>query len=72
MEDPDPDKRQQLENVGRGIYQVRQQTPKDWETALALTGTIEEPEIRATTQETVNQIRRDQAYNEVRERVTAG
>ncbi|SDX65794.1 hypothetical protein [Halobellus clavatus] len=71
IEDPDPDTRQQLENVGRGIYQIRQQTPKDWETPLALTGTIENPEIRATTQETVNQIRRDQAYNQVKERVTA-
>ncbi|TKX69629.1 MULTISPECIES: hypothetical protein [Halorubrum] len=70
MEDPDPETRQQLENISRGLYQLRQQTGQGWQTPLAITGTIQSPEIRATTQETVNQIRVDQAYDQVKQRVT--
>lgn len=70
MENPDPETRQQLENISRGLYQLRQQTSQGWQTPLAITGTIQNPEIRATTQETVNQIRVDQAYDQVKQRVT--
>jgi len=38
-------------------------------TSLTLIGTLANPEFLPTDQETVNQIRREQAYDEVRERV---
>jgi hypothetical protein len=66
--DPDPETREYVENIGRGIYTIRQE--QGWDTTLALTGTIEDPEIRGTTRDKVNEIRADQAYNEVKQRVT--
>ena len=66
--DPDPETREYIESIGRGIYTIRQE--QGWDTALALTGTIENPEIRGTTRETADKIRADQAYDQIRERVT--
>jgi hypothetical protein len=66
--DPDQETREYVENIGRGIYTIRQE--QGWDTTLALTGTIEDPEIRGTTRETVDTIRADQAYDEVKQRVT--
>ena len=66
--DPDPETREYVENIGRGIYTIRQE--QGWDTDLALTGTIEDPEIRGTTKDKVNEIRADQAYDKVRQRVT--
>lgn len=64
---PTTEKRQYMENIGRGMHQVQQQ--EGWGTSLALTGTLEDPEILPTDQETVNQVRQDQAYDQVKERV---
>jgi len=47
--DPDPETREYVENIGRGIYTIRQE--QGWDTDLALTGTIEDPEIRGTTKD---------------------
>ena len=66
--DPDPETREYVENIGRGIYTIRQE--QGWDTALALTGTVDDPEIRGTTRERVDEIRADQAYDEVKQRVT--
>jgi len=66
--DPDPETREYVENIGRGIYTIRQE--QGWDTDLALTGTIEDPEIRGTTKDKVNEIRADQAYSQIRQRVT--
>jgi len=57
-----------VENIGRGIYTIRQE--QGWDTDLALTGTVENPEIRDTTRERINEIRADQAFDQIRERVT--
>jgi len=67
--DPDPETRQYMENIGRGLYTIRQN--QGWDTNLALTGTLENPEITATTIDTINEIREQHAYNEVRDRVAA-
>ena len=67
--DPDPETRQYMENVGRGLYTIRQQ--EGWDTNLALTGTLQNPEITATTIDQINEIREQHAYNEVRDRVAA-
>jgi hypothetical protein len=64
---PTPESRQQPENLSRGIYQIFQQ--EGWDTSIALTGTIEDPEILPTDQSTVNAVREDQAYDQVREKV---
>ena len=66
--DPDPETREYVENIGRGIYTIRQE--QGWDTDLALTGTIDDPEIRGTTRDRINEIRTDQAYDEIRQRVT--
>jgi len=66
--DPDPETREYVENIGRGIYTIRQE--QGWDTDLALTGTIEDPEIRGTTRDRINEIRADQAYSQIRQRVT--
>ena len=66
--DPDPETRQYVENIARGVYQIGDDI--GWENHMALTGTIENPEIRITDLETVNQVRKEQAYDQVRERVT--
>jgi hypothetical protein len=66
--DPDADTREYVENIGRGIYTIRQE--QGWDTDLALTGTVENPEIRGTTRERINEIRADQAFDQIRERVT--
>ncbi len=65
---PDPETREYVENIGRGIYTIRQE--QGWDTDLAITGTVEDPEIRGTTRDRINEIRADQAYDEVRQRVT--
>ncbi|WP_133305075.1 hypothetical protein [Halonotius pteroides] len=65
--DPDPETREYVENIGRGIYTIRQE--QGWDTDLAITGTVENPEIRGTTLERINEIRADQAYDQVRQRV---
>jgi hypothetical protein len=65
--DPSAEERQYVENIARGMYQIQEQ--EGWGTSLALTGTIEDPEILPTDQETVNAVREDQAYDQVRERV---
>jgi hypothetical protein len=64
---PTTDSREQFENISRGLYQIFEQ--EGWDTSIALTGTIENPEILPTDQKTVNAIRQDQAYDQVRERV---
>ena len=66
--DPDPETREYIENIGRGIYTIRQE--QGWDTDLALTGTVDDPEIRGTTRDRINEIRADQAYDQIRERVT--
>ena len=66
--DPDPETREYMENIGRGIYKIRQE--QGWDIDFALTGTVEDPEIRGITTEKINDIRADQAYDEVRARVT--
>ncbi len=63
---PTAEERQYVENIARGMYQIQQQ--EGWGTSLALIGTIENPEILPTDQETVNAVRQDQAYDQVRER----
>ena len=65
---PDPETREYVENIGRGIYTIRQE--QGWDTDLALTGTIDNPEIRGTTRDRINEIRADQAYDQIRDRVT--
>jgi hypothetical protein len=65
--DPSAEERQYMENIARGMYQIQEQ--EGWGTSLALTGTIEDPEILPTDQATVNAVREDQAYSQVRERV---
>jgi len=64
---PSNEEKQYIENIARGMYQIQQQ--EGWGTSLALTGTIEDPEILPTNQATVNAVREDQAYSRVRERV---
>ncbi|MUV89131.1 hypothetical protein GJ629_03790 [Halapricum sp. CBA1109] len=64
---PTSEKRNRLQNVSRGIYQVFQE--HGWNSSIAITGTLEDPEILPTDQDTVNQVRQDQAYDQVRERV---
>lgn len=67
---PDPEKRQYMENVGRALYQLHEQ--EGWgSTEVAITGTLENPEFIPTDQETINQVRQDEAYDEVRQRVTS-
>jgi len=66
--EPNTEKRGHLENIARGMYQIQEQ--EGWGSHLALTGTLNEPEILPTDQDTVNQVRQDRAYDEVRERVT--
>jgi len=66
---PTTEKRQYMENIARGMHQIQQE--EGWGTSLALTGTLKDPEILPTDQETVNQVRQDEAYDEARERVTA-
>jgi|GEM_PF-7078489 len=65
---PSAEERQYVENIARGMYQIQEQ--EGWGTSLALTGTVEDPEILPTDQATVNSVREDQAYDQVRERVT--
>jgi len=65
--DPDPETRDHVENIGRGIHTIRQE--QGWDTDLALTGTIDNPEIRGTTRDRINEIRADQAFDQIRERV---
>lgn len=65
--DPDPETRQYMENIGRGLYTIRQN--QGWDTNLALTGTLENPEITATTVDQINEIREQHAYDQVREMV---
>ncbi|NLV09699.1 hypothetical protein GOC74_07125 [Halomicrobium mukohataei] len=65
--DPSAEERQYVENIARGMYQIQEQ--EGWGTSLALTGTIEDPRILPTNQATVNAVREDQAYDQVRERV---
>jgi len=65
--DPEPETRQYMENIGRGLYQIRQQ--EGWDTNLALTGTLENPEITAAEIDTINEIREQHAYDQVREKV---
>lgn len=62
-----PETRQYVEGIARGLYQIGDQAGLDKH--LALTGTIENPEIRITDQDTANEIRRQQAYDQVREQV---
>ncbi|MXR40421.1 hypothetical protein GRX01_03495 [Halobaculum sp. WSA2] len=64
---PDSKVRQYTENVGRGLYLIRNEMGMS--TSLALIGTLANPEFLPTDQDTVNQIRRKQAYDEVRERI---
>ena len=64
---PSSEERQYVENIARGMYQIQEQ--EGWGTSLSLTGTIEDPEILPTDQGTVNAVREDQAYDQVRERV---
>lgn len=66
--DPTTQKRQYIENVARGMFQIQQQ--EGWGTSFALTGTLEDPEIIPTDQNIINQVRKDEAYDEVRERAT--
>lgn len=65
---PTTEKRQYMEDIGRGLFQIRNQ--EGFGASIALTGTLEDPEILPTDQDTVNQVRQDQAYDQVRERVT--
>ncbi|WP_154018263.1 hypothetical protein [Halolamina sediminis] len=67
--DPTREKRQYIENIARGMYQIQEQ--EGWGTSLALTGTLEDPEILPTDQPTVNAVRQDKAYDQVRKRVVA-
>lgn len=64
---PTTENRQYLENIGRGLFQIRNQEGMD--TSIALTGTVEDPEILPTDQSTLNAVREDQVYDQVRERV---
>jgi hypothetical protein len=64
---PTTEKRQYMEKIGRGLFQIRNQ--EGFGASIALTGTLEDPEILPTDQDTVNQVRQDQAYDQVRERV---
>ncbi|NHX37039.1 MULTISPECIES: hypothetical protein [Halolamina] len=66
---PTNKERQYLENIGRGLFQIRNQVGMN--ASIALTGTLEDPEILPTDQETVNAVRQDQAYDQVRKRVLA-
>jgi hypothetical protein len=43
-----------------------------WSKPIALDGTIEDPEIYHATEETIEQIHEDRAYDDVRQRVMAG
>ncbi|RXK51712.1 hypothetical protein [Halorientalis pallida] len=67
-DNPTTEKRQYLESVARGMYQI--QESEGWGTSIALEGTLENPELIPTDQETVNEIRQEGAYDEVRSRVT--
>jgi hypothetical protein len=64
---PDTETRQYMENTGRAIFQAQQ--AENWDQSIALTGTLEDPEILITDHETINQIREEQAYDQVRERI---
>lgn len=66
--DPDPESRQYVENIARGIYQIGEQM--GWNTEMVLTGTIDEPEMRITERETANEVRKQHAYDQVREMVS--
>ncbi|SDJ63853.1 hypothetical protein SAMN05216226_106148 [Halovenus aranensis] len=65
--DPTPEKREYIKNISRGLYQIQQE--QGWEATVALEGTLEDPEILPTNQATINAVRGDQAYDQVRERV---
>ena len=67
--DPTQEKKSYVENIARGLYQIQQK--QGWEANVALEGTIEDPEILPTNQETLNAVRENQAYDQVRERVLA-
>lgn len=67
VENPTREKRQYLEKIGRGLFQIRNQ--RGFDTSIALDGTLEEPKILHTDQNTVNAIRQNQDYDRVKERV---
>jgi hypothetical protein len=67
--DPTPEKRQRFREISRGLLNVYNEED-DWSTKIAVDGTLEDPEVYRTDVETINQIRADEAYDEVRERVT--
>lgn len=65
---PNSELRAKFNQLSRGIFQIFQQ--EGWNTSIAITGTLEDPDILPTDQATVNAVRQDQAYDQVRERVT--
>ncbi|MFB6292786.1 MAG: hypothetical protein ABEH60_00805 [Halonotius sp.] len=72
--DPTIETRQYMENIGRGLYKIREE--QGWDTSVALTVDpdsegLEGVEIRGTTDKVVEEIRANLAYGEVRARIAA-
>ncbi len=67
-ENPTTQKYRHLEGTSRAIFSAM--AKQGWNEPIALDGTIEDPEEYHATEETIEQIHEDRAYDEVRERVT--
>ncbi|MBY6287277.1 hypothetical protein GLT90_01590 [Nanohaloarchaea archaeon H12] len=69
-EDPTTQKYRHLEGTSKAIFSAM--AKQGWNEPIALDGTIEDPEVHHATEETIEGIHEDRAYDEVKDRVTAG
>jgi hypothetical protein len=59
-----------LEGTSRAIFSAM--AKQGWSKPIALDGTIEDPEIYHATEETIDSIHEDRAYDQIKQRVMAG
>ncbi len=69
-EDPTTQKYRQLEGTSRAIFSAMDK--QGWNEPIAIDGTIEKPEVYHATEETIEDIHEDRAYDQVRQRVMSG
>jgi hypothetical protein len=64
---PTKEKKNYLQGTSRAIFSAVHK--QGWNQPIALDGTIEDPEIYHVTEDTVEEIHADRAYDQVRQRV---
>jgi hypothetical protein len=67
---PTKEKKRYLEGTSRVIFSAMDK--QGWDEPIALDGTIENPEIYHATEETIEEIHQDKAYDQVKNRVISG